>query len=83
MNCETILIRGRVAFKANQHRAFAIAKNGLCSAASIEGVGVDTHTYSEVHGGQGIVQSRYILHRLDGLEYLHALQGGRAELRKV
>jgi hypothetical protein len=83
VNCETILVGGSVALKANQYRALAIAEDGFSSATSVEGIGVDSHTDSKVHGSQGAVQGRYILHRLDGLEYLHTLQRWRAELHKI
>jgi hypothetical protein len=83
VDCETILVGGSVALEANKHRALAIAEDGFSSAASVEGIGVDTHTDSKVHGSQGAVQGGYILHRLDGLEYLHTLQRWRAELHKI
>ena len=80
MNCEAVLVGCRIAFEANQHGALAVAENGLGCAASVEGVGVDAHAYSEVHGRQCIVERGYVLHGLDGLEYLHALQGWCAVL---
>ena len=82
MDREAVLVCGRIALEANQHGALAAAENGLCSAASVEGIGVDTHADGEVHSRQRVVQGGDILHGLKGFEHLNALQRRRAELLK-
>ena len=82
MDREAVLVCGRIALEANQHGALAAAENSLCSAASVEGIGVDTHADSEVHSRQRVVQGGDILHGLKGFEHLNALQRRRAELLK-